>query len=115
MERRFWRNSVKAGRSLRRPWDESRGSSMPDWKNEIERRLAGLKLEPTREAAIVDEWVEHLEDRYDELVRQGEDADKARAVVLAELDASDLVPTDLGRRPSVEPIPVGTPTSGNVV
>jgi len=88
---------------------------MPDWKNEIERRLAGLQLEPMREAAIVDEWVEHLEDRYDELVRQGENADKARAAVLAELDASDLVPTDLGRRPSPEPLPAGAPKSGNLI
>lgn len=44
MERRFWRNSVRAGRNLQRRWDESRGSNMPDWKNEIELRLAGLKF-----------------------------------------------------------------------
>jgi hypothetical protein len=27
---------------------------MPDWKHEIRRRLAGVKLEPTRETAIVE-------------------------------------------------------------
>jgi hypothetical protein len=31
------------------------GAKMPDWKPEIRRRLAGLKLEPTREAEIVEE------------------------------------------------------------
>ena len=34
---------------------------MPDWKPEIRRRLARLKLAPTREATIVEEIVAHLE------------------------------------------------------
>jgi hypothetical protein len=33
---------------------------MPDWKSEIRRRLAGLKLEPAREAAIVEELAQYL-------------------------------------------------------
>ena len=32
---------------------------MPDWKPEIRRRLANLRLEPTREAAIVEELAQH--------------------------------------------------------
>jgi hypothetical protein len=39
---------------------------MPEWKNEIKERLAGLKLEPTREAEIVQELSQHLDDRYAE-------------------------------------------------
>jgi hypothetical protein len=41
---------------------------MPDWKPEIRRRLAGLKLEPTRKAAIVEELAQYLEDRYAEML-----------------------------------------------
>jgi hypothetical protein len=40
---------------------------VPEWKLEIRKRLAGLKLEPTRESEIVDELSQHLEDRYQEL------------------------------------------------
>ncbi|MBO0862023.1 MAG: hypothetical protein J2P21_26735 [Chloracidobacterium sp.] len=39
---------------------------MPDWKPEIIRRLAGIKLEPAREAAIVEELAQYLEDCYAE-------------------------------------------------
>ena len=40
---------------------------MPDWKQEIRQRLASLKLDPTREAEIVEELNQHLKDRYTEL------------------------------------------------
>ena len=44
---------------------------MPEWKKEIEARLAPLHLEPVREAEIVEELSQHLNDRYDELVSRG--------------------------------------------
>ena len=44
---------------------------MPDWKCEIKRRLAGVKLEPAREAAIIEELVQYLEDCYAELLSSG--------------------------------------------
>ena len=44
---------------------------MPEWKPEILRRLAPLKLSPTREAEIADELAQHLEDRYQELLVTG--------------------------------------------
>ncbi len=40
---------------------------MSDWKPEIRQRLAGLKLEPTREAAIIEEIVLYLDECYEEL------------------------------------------------
>lgn len=43
------------------------GTSVPDWKYEITRRLASLKLPPLREAEITEELAQHLEDRYKEL------------------------------------------------
>jgi hypothetical protein len=41
---------------------------MPDWKQEIRRRLANLQLAPTREAAIVEELAQHLDESYAELL-----------------------------------------------
>jgi len=40
---------------------------MSDWKAIVEERLAGLKLDTPRQAAIVDELAQHIEDRYEEL------------------------------------------------
>ena len=60
---------------------------MPEnqWKEEIRKRLEGLKLAPAREAEIVDELTEHLEDQYATLVADGVPADEARRVTLAGL------------------------------
>ena len=85
---------------------------MPDWKREIRRRLAGLDLPPSREAEIVDELSQHLQDRYDELRRGGAfEADAVRAA-LVELDAAG--PIDLER--ALERIesraPAETPSPG---
>ena len=44
---------------------------MPDWKKEIRERLAGLRLAPTREAEIVEELAQYLEDCYEELLANG--------------------------------------------
>ena len=55
---------------------------MPDWKQEIGRRLADLRIEPTREAAIIEELSQHLEDRYEELLSAGSSESDARQTVL---------------------------------
>jgi hypothetical protein len=44
---------------------------MPDWKSEIRRRLARLRLAPTRENAIVEELAQHLDESYEELLACG--------------------------------------------
>ena len=56
---------------------------MPEWKEEISKRLADLGLEPEREADIIEELSEHLEDRYQELLTRGTPADEARRIALA--------------------------------
>ena len=43
---------------------------MPDWKAEVHTRLASLHLSPAREAEIVDELSQHLDDRYRESDRR---------------------------------------------
>ena len=37
---------------------------MPEWKEEIRKRLVDLKLPPAREAEIQEELAQHLEERY---------------------------------------------------
>jgi hypothetical protein len=52
---------------------------MPEWKPEILRRLAPLKLSPAREGEIAEEIAQHLEDRYHELLATGESEDVVSA------------------------------------
>ena len=44
---------------------------MPDrsWTEHLRPRLAGLRLSPVREAEIIEELSEHLDQRYEELHR----------------------------------------------
>jgi predicted permease len=68
-----------------------------DWKREIAGRLAGLKLAPTREAEIVEELAQHLEDRYADLLSGGATPEEASCAALAELSESDLLTQELRR------------------
>ena len=60
----------------------------PDWKTEIRRRLAKLRLEPTREAAIIEELAQHLDDCYAELLASGLTEAEAQRRTQAELIGS---------------------------
>jgi hypothetical protein len=40
---------------------------MPEWDADLRTRLAGLQLTPAREAEIIEELSQHLDDRYEEL------------------------------------------------
>src|SRR5262245_22985916 len=65
---------------------------MPDWKDDIVRRLAGLRLDPARELEIVDELSQHLQDVYDEARSRGASDAEARRAALEELtDGETLV------------------------
>src|SRR5262245_7862446 len=70
---------------------------MPDWKHEIRRRLAGVKLEPTREAAVMEELAEYLEDCYAESLAGGATEAEAYQRTLAELSGSELLARELRR------------------
>ena len=70
---------------------------MRDWKHEISQRLASLKLEPAREAEIVEELAQHLELRYSELVTSGASDKEASRVVLAELSENPRLANELRR------------------
>jgi predicted permease len=64
---------------------------MPDWKEEITRRLQSLKLAPAREAEIAEEVAQHLEDRYQELVASGSTETEARRLAFEELSDENLL------------------------
>src|SRR5215470_240040 len=84
---------------------------MPEWKQEISARLASLKLEPTREAAIVEELAADLEDRYAELLSGGMTPAEAKRQTLAELSERTLLARELQRveqQVNQEPIILGT-------
>ncbi|MGB9487993.1 MAG: permease prefix domain 1-containing protein, partial [Terriglobia bacterium] len=70
---------------------------MRDWSREVLRRLASLNLPPAREAEIVEEVAQHLEDRYRELVGGGATEQEARRVACEELSDEDLLARGLRR------------------
>ncbi len=84
---------------------------MPEWKEEITKRLAGLKLAPVREAEITEELAQHLDDRYRELLAGGAAEDEAHRVAIEELKDEDLLARGLRRverEAPQEPIVLGS-------
>jgi putative ABC transport system permease protein len=63
---------------------------MPDWKEEVRRRLARLNLEPVREAEIVEELAQHLDDVYERSLKAGLSEAEAKRAALKELAVTEL-------------------------
>ena len=61
------------------------------WAREVRARLSPLALSPAREAEIVDELSDHLDDRFRELVAGGKPEDEAVRLTLAEFRSGDLL------------------------
>ena len=59
---------------------------MPDWTRELHARLAELRISPAREAEIVEELSQHLNDRYEELRAAGSSDADARRLAIEELN-----------------------------
>jgi putative ABC transport system permease protein len=92
--------------------------TMPDWKAEIRRRLATLQLAPTREAAIVEELAQDLDDCYAESLSGGATEEEAYRAALAELSESELLARELQRverQVAPEPIVLGTNRRTNMI
>jgi len=70
---------------------------MPDWKEEITKQLASLKLPPACEAEIVEEVAQHLDDRYRELLASGATEAEARQTALEEISEEKLLAKGLER------------------
>jgi putative ABC transport system permease protein len=91
---------------------------MPDWKKEIRRQVAMLKLAPARESEIVEELAQHLEDRYQELLANAMSRADAEDRTLAELSGNELLARELHRverKIPSEPIVVGNTRKINIV
>src|SRR5689334_2021042 len=86
---------------------------MPDWSSEIRARLAGLRIDPAREASVVEELAQHLDDRYAELTAGGSPPETARRAALGELAGlSERVLADALPRPTPSPLPPPEDGSG---
>lgn len=88
---------------------------MPDWKQHVRPRLSSLRLSPAREAEIVEELSQHLDDRWRELIAGGAAPDEAERLALADFRdghtlAEYMTPLQQARAP--EPVAPGAP-SGN--
>jgi putative ABC transport system permease protein len=84
---------------------------MPDWREEIRTRLAGLRIEPAHESEIVEELAQHLDDVYECALANGLSEDEARRAAIDELADPNLLPNELKRtqKPFREaPVPGGT-------
>jgi putative ABC transport system permease protein len=84
---------------------------VPDWKSEIRRRLQNLRLEPAREAAIIEELAQYLDDHYAESLAGGATEAEAHRRTLTELQGSELLAQELRRAErwvAPEPIALGS-------
>src|SRR5215470_14357902 len=91
---------------------------MPEWKEEIKRRLASLKLAPAREAEIVEELSQHLDDCYAELLSGGATPTEAERLTLAEVRESESLAPELRRverEVAQEPTVLGTDWRSNMI
>ena len=89
-----------------------RNSACLIFSAEIRRRLAKWNLSPTREAEIVEELSQHLEEQYEDALGRGASEDEARRAALRDLE----LPDSLGRAMKyVEPIQMGTGRKSNML
>ena len=68
---------------------------MPDFKEELRKQLAKLRLAPTRENEIVEELSQHLEDQYEQLLTRSASENEAYQATLRGLAESDLLAREL--------------------
>jgi putative ABC transport system permease protein len=86
---------------------------MPDWAAHVRPRLSPLRLSPAREAEIVEELSQHLDDRWRELIACGASPDEATRLALADFREGNLLarymaPLRQAHPPS--PITAGAPS-----
>ena len=90
---------------------------MPEWKEEVRKRLSRVNLEPAHEAEIVEELAQHLEDVYQRSLRAGASKREAQSAALKELATDDLLQKEMRRSqtPFKESAVAGGPTSSSIV
>ena len=87
---------------------------MPDWTQHVRPRLSGLRLSPTREAEIVEELSQHLDDRYRELIASGMSHDEATRVTLSDFREGNFLADYIAPlRPARQPLAITPGASGS--
>ncbi|MDO8678222.1 MAG: ABC transporter permease [Acidobacteriota bacterium] len=61
------------------------------WEQEVRTRLSELQLSPSREAEIVDELSQHLDDHWRELIAGGTPPDEATGLTLAQFRSGNIL------------------------
>jgi hypothetical protein len=90
---------------------------MLDWKRIVQDRIAPLRLEPTAESDLIEEFSQHLEDCYRELRSGGTSEEEAYQSALAELDETYPLRTESGRTQRMakyDPVPPGESRPGSL-
>jgi len=64
---------------------------MPDWGPDIRARLLTVRLSPAREAEVIEELSQHLEERWRELVAGGTPAEEAIRIARPEFSRRNLL------------------------
>jgi putative ABC transport system permease protein len=91
---------------------------MPEFREAIKERLKGLSLSPVREAEIVEELSQHLEDQYEHALAGGVSEKEAQRAVLSELNENELLAPGLKRverRVGREPLAMGKEGRKNMI
>ena len=90
---------------------------MPSWTDHVRPRLAPLRLSPAREAEIVEELSQHLEQRYEELLAKEHSIEQATRLAIEELLEPDALANHMRTLRQVHvppPIALGAPKSALV-
>jgi putative ABC transport system permease protein len=83
------------------------------WTREVRTRLSPLRLSPTREAEIVQELSQHLDEHYRELIAEGRSPEEAERLTLAEFREGNLLArymAPLRQAQTPPPLTPGAPT-----
>jgi macrolide transport system ATP-binding/permease protein len=82
---------------------------MPNWNDEIRRRLAEVRLSAADEANVTEELHQHLDDRYHDLRAKGASHEVARRAALEELGEDGFLDVRMrgAIRRAPEPVPIG--------
>src|SRR5215472_15222159 len=86
-----WLNRRRHGKHSSRLCGASRETNMPDWTEHVRPRLSTLRLSPAREAEIVEELSQYLDDRWRELIAGGASPDEAARLTLADFRKGNLL------------------------
>ena len=90
---------------------------MPDWREEVRKRLSRLNLEPAHETEIVEELAQHLDDVYQRSLKSGATEAEAKSAAFNELATDDWFQKEMRRsQTTFKESPVaGGPTESNVI